>query len=165
MSLMCLSCCAAVTSRTASVEVILQDRSSQKLVAKARYTEQAPLKIRARANAYLNTAATAAKSAVQRVQTAAEHALHKADGTLGTWSGSGKSPDTRHKTMASLTQAGATFKAAAHRIQMAADSILPSSSASEASAEAAKRSTDNAQVRIWSERNLACISKQLGDAN
>ena len=146
-----------MTSSTASVEIVLQDSTSQKLVAKARYTEQAPHTIRARANAYLNNAATAAKSAVQRVQTAAEHALHRADGTLGTWSDSDRSSDIKHKTMASLTNAGVAFRAAAHRMQLAADSILPSSSAVKESTEAAGQSRDSAQVRIWTQSSLASI--------
>ena len=158
-TLECLFCCAAVTSSTASVTVILHDSTSHKVIAKARYTEQAPSALRARANAYLNNAATAAKSAVQRVQTAAEHALHRADGALGTQSDSDRSLDIRHKTMASLTKAGATFRAAAHRIQLAADSILPSSSAVEESAAAAERGTDSAQVRVWLQSSLACVSK------
>lgn len=142
----CLLCYAAVSSSTASVEVILQDSTSQKLIAKARYTQQAPSTLRARANTYLINAATAAKSAVQRVQSAAEHALHRADGTLGIGSDSGKSPDIRHKTMESLSKAGSTFRAAAHRMQLAADSILPASSAVEELAAAAERGTDSAQV-------------------
>lgn len=164
MSLECLLCYAAVTSSTASVDVILQDSTSQKLIAKARYTEQAPSTLRARANAYLNNAATAAKSAVQRVQTAAEHALHRADGTLSPRADSDRSLDIKHKTMASLTKAGVTFRAAAHRMQLAADSILPSSSAAEDSAEAAERSADSAQVRVLSQSSLSCVSKHVGDA-
>ena len=165
MSLECLLRYAAVTSSTASVDVILKDSASQKLIAKARYTEQAPSTLRARANAYLNNAATAAKSAVQRVQNAAEHALHRADGTLGTQSDSDRSLDIRHKTMVSLTKAGVTFKAAAHRLQLAADSILPSSSAAEEPAEAAERSADRAQVRVLSQSILACVSKYVGAAS
>ena len=146
VSVKCLLCY-AVTSSTSSVDVILQDSTSQKLVAKARYTEQAPHTIRARATAYLTNAATAAKSAVQRVQTAAEHAMQRAEGTLATQSSSDRSPDIRHKAMASLTTAGATVRAAAHRLQLAADSVLRSSSAIEEPAEAADGSTDDAQVR------------------
>lgn len=136
-----------MTSSTAAVDVIVQDSTSQKLIAKARYTEQAPSSIKARANAYFNSAATAAKSAVQRVQNAAEHALQRSDGTQ---SDADRNPDIRHKAMTSLTKARIALGAAAHRAQLAAESVLPSSSTTSSSAvdEAADRSTDRAQVSI-----------------
>ncbi len=123
---------AAVTSATASVDVTLQDATSHRLVAKSRYTEQAPHTIRGRASAYLTTAASAARSAVQRLQTAAESALQRTDiGSAGEsyQSGPDQSPDIRHKAMASLTTAAAAVRAAAHRLQLAADGVLRSSSA------------------------------------
>ena len=66
-----------MTSVSASAEVTLHDAKSHRLVAKGRYTEQAPHTFRARASAYLTNAASAAKSAVQRLQTAAENVLHR----------------------------------------------------------------------------------------
>ncbi|KAL3160187.1 hypothetical protein ABBQ32_010950 [Trebouxia sp. C0010 RCD-2024] len=135
-----------VSNSSASVDVILQDSTSHKLIAKARYTEQAPHRIRARATAYLSNAATAARSAVQRLQTAAEHALQRADGTSSAaQSESDKSSDIRYKAMASLTAAGATVRAAAHRVQLAADSVLRSSSADGESAEASNMNADDPQ--------------------
>lgn len=129
------------------MDVILQDCTSHKLIAKARYTEQAPHQIRARATAYLNNAATAARSAVQRLHTAAEHALQRADGaSAAAQSDSDKGSDIRHKAMASLTAAGATVRAAAHRLQLAADSALRSSSADGDSGEARNRNPDDPQV-------------------
>ena len=141
-----------MTSSTAAVDVIVQDSNSQKLIAKARYTEQAPSSIKARANAYFNSAATAARSAVHRVQNAAEHALQRSDSMSGTQSDSDRSPDIRHKAMTSLTNARDAVRAAAHRTQLAAESISPSASSfSSAVDEAADRSTDNAQVSICQE--------------
>ncbi|KAL3158495.1 hypothetical protein ABBQ38_010727 [Trebouxia sp. C0009 RCD-2024] len=135
-----------VSNSSASVDVILQDCTSHKLIAKARYTEQAPHQIRARATAYLNNAATAARSAVQRLHTAAEHALQRADGaSAAAQSDSDKGSDIRHKAMASLTAAGATVRAAAHRLQLAADSALRSSSADGDSGEARNRNPDDPQ--------------------
>ena len=121
-----------MTNASASVNVSLQDAISHKLVAKGRYTEQAPHTIRARASAYLTTAASAARSAVHRLQAVAESALQRADSTTGSQSnqaGSDQSQDIKHKAMASLANAGATVRAAAHRLQVAADSVLHSSSA------------------------------------
>ncbi|KAL0027083.1 hypothetical protein WJX79_004282 [Trebouxia sp. C0005] len=66
-----------VTNASASVDVILQNATSHKMIAKGRYTEQAPHTIRARASAYFNTAASKARSAVHRLQTAAEGALQR----------------------------------------------------------------------------------------
>lgn len=146
MTCECLGCCAAVTSSSAAVEVVLQDCTSHKLIAKARYTEQAPPRIRARATAYLTNAATAARSAVQRLQTAAEHALQRTDSSPAAQPDSDKSSDIRHKAMASLATAGATVRAAAHRLQLAADSALRSSSADGDSADAADGDPDDAQV-------------------
>ena len=139
---------AAVSNSSASVDVILQDSASHKLIAKARYTEQAPHRLRARATAYLTNAATAARSAVQRLQTAAEHALQRADGAPAAQSDSDKGSDIRHKAMASLTAAGATVRAAAHRLQLAADSVLRSSSADGDSSDAADGDADDPQVGI-----------------
>ena len=139
----------AVTSASASVEVILRDAKSQKLVAKGRYTEQAPHTIRATASAYLTNAASAARSAVQRLQTAAESALQRADHSLdgqSDHSDADKSLDIRHKAMASLTTAGATVRAAAHRLQLAADSVLRSSSADPDQSKQAELDAESVQV-------------------
>lgn len=145
-----------MTSSTAAVDVIVQDSISHKLIAKARYTEQAPSSIKARANAYFNSAATAAKSAVHRVQNAAEHALQRSDSMSGAQLDSDRGLDIRHKAMTSLTSARETLRAAAHRAQLAAESMIPSSASSSSSAidEAADTSTDNAQVRSCHESAL-----------
>ena len=139
-----------MTSASASVDVILQDATSHKLVAKARYTEQAPHTMRARASACFTTAASAARSAVHRLQTAAESALQKSDSSAGQSSQaeSDRGPDIKHKAMASLTSAGATVRAAAHRLQMAADSVLRSSAASlqHAQTDSADDDADSTEV-------------------
>lgn len=146
------TCYGAVTSASASVDVILQDATSHKLVAKARYTEQAPHTMRARASAYLTNAASAARSAVHRLQTAAESALQYPDSSSADQSSPAESdpaPDIKQKAMTSLTSAGATVRAAAHRLQMAADSVLRSSLAGvqQAQTDSAKDNADSTEVR------------------
>jgi len=145
-----------VTNASASVDVILQTATSHRMIAKGRYTEQAPQTIRARASAYFNTAASAARSAVHRLQTAAEIALQRNDSTAASLSEqtesahaeSDQTQDIRHKAMASLTSAGATVKAAAHRLQVAADNVLRSSPGDSQQAEisSAENNADSTQV-------------------
>ncbi len=121
------------------------------MIAKGRYTEQAPHTIRARASAYFNTAASAARSAVHRLQTAAEMALQRnassaassSEQTESAHAESDQTQDIRRKAMASLTSAGATVKAAAHRLQVAADNVLRSSSGDSQQAET--NSAENAE--------------------
>ena len=162
----------AVTSISASVEVTLQDAKSQRLVAKGRYTEQAPHTIKSRASAYLTTAASAAKSTLQRLQTAAEHVLHTDgqnanSGSVPHQTGDGNSsassaggdgtwvlaPDLRQKAVASFGQAGVTVRATANRLQRAADSALRSSSAAAqqdtgADADSRQHSTEQPEVTV-----------------
>ena len=140
-----------MTNNSASVDVVLQDSASNKLIAKARYTEQAPHTIRAKATAYLTNAASAARSAVQRLQTAAEHALQRPDSTALSQADSDKipGPDIRHKAVASLTSAGASVRAAAHRLQAAADSVLHSSPADDGQTPIDKAKTFEDDVEVW----------------
>lgn len=145
-----------MTNASASVDVILQNATSCKMIAKGRYTEQAPHTIRARASAYFNTAASAARSAVNRLQTAAESALQgnassaasSSEQTESAHAQSDQTQDIRHKAMVSLTNAGATVKAAAHRVQAAADNMLRSSSADSQQAEtdSAENNADSTEV-------------------
>ena len=148
--MMCLLCCDAVTKSSAAVDVVLQDSASHKLIAKARYTEQAPHTIKLKATAYLTHAASAAKSAVQRLQTAAEHALQRPDSSTVAESESDQSqlPDMRQKVAASLSKASATVRAVAHRLQVAADAALRSSAADQAQSplEQANTFEDDAKV-------------------
>ncbi len=126
------------------------------MIAKGRYTEQAPHTIRARASAYFNTAASAARSAVHRLQTAAESALQRSgssaasllEQTESARTESDQMPDIRHKAMVSLTSAGAAVKAAAHRLQTAADNVLRSSSGDSQQAEtnSAENAADSTEV-------------------
>lgn len=126
------------------------------MIAKGRYTEQAPHTIRARASAYFNTAASAARSAVHRLQTAAESALQRSGSSAASLSEQTESahtesdqmPDIRHKAMVSLTSAGAAVKAAAHRLQTAADNVLRSSSGDSQQAEtnSAENAADSTEV-------------------
>ena len=162
-----------MTSISASVEVTLQDAKSHRLVAKGRYTEQAPHTIKSRASAYLTTAASAAKSTLQRLQTAAEHVLHTDgqsinSGSISHQAGNGSSiassaggdgarvlaSDLQQKVMASFGQAGMTARAAANRLQRAADSALRSSSVatqqhSDADAGSRQHSTEQNEVIVW----------------
>ena len=155
-----------MTNASASVDVILQNATTHKMIAKGRYTEQAPHTIRARASAYFNTAATAAKSAVHRLQTAAESALQRnassaASSSEQTESADAESDQTqniRRKAVASLTSAGATVKAAAHRLQVAADNVLRSSSGDAQLAEtnSAENSADSTEVGNYCNAVNAC---------
>lgn len=150
---------AAVTNASASVDVILQHATSHKMIAKGRYTEQAPHTVRARASAYFHTAASAARSAVQRLQTAAESALQRnassaassSEQTESAHAESDQTQEIRRKAMASLTSAGATVKAAAHRLQVAADNVLrPSSGESQqAQTVSAENNADSTEVRNY----------------
>ena len=147
---------AAVTNASASVDVILHNATSRKMIAKGRYTEQAPHTIRARASAYFNTAASAARSAVNRLQTAAESALQgnassdasSSEQTESARAQSDQTQDIRHKAMVSLTNAGTTVKAAAHRLQAAADNMLRSSSgdSQQAETDSAENNADSTEV-------------------
>ena len=150
----------AVAGANASVDVTLRDSHSQRLVAKGRYTEQAPHARQGRASAYLRNGIAAAKSAVQRLQTAAEHALHRdnsntagqltnqtgrrngSSGQSVDQSGSETVSDLRNRTMASFGQARASVRAAAQRLQHAADNALRSSSAEPLSDARAKPASE-----------------------
>lgn len=151
-------CLGAVTNNSASVQVVLQDSASNKLIAKARYTEQAPHTIRAKARAYLTHAASAARSAVQRLQTAAEHTLQRSDSTALGQADSDNipMPDIRHKATASLTSAGVTVRAAAHRLHVAADNVLHSSPADDGQTPSDKAKTleDDTEVQLQASRVL-----------
>ena len=152
-----------MTTSSASVDVTLQDSASHKLIAKARYTEQAPLKLRAKATAYLTNAASAARSAVQRIQTAAGHAVQRPEGAAAAHSDPDKSLDLKHKAVASLSAAGATVMAAAQRLQQASNSVLHSSSADDSQAQGdtteAATSPNHAQVLA------ACLPSLHTDAS
>ena len=155
-----------MTNASASVDVILQNATSHKMIAKGRYTEQAPHIIRARASAYFNMAATAAKSAVHRLQTAAGSALQRnassaassSEQTESADAESDQTQDIRRKAMASLTSAGATVKAAAHRLQVAADNVLRSSSGDAQLVEtnSAENSADSTEVGNYCNAVNAC---------
>lgn len=164
---------AAVTNASASVDVILQNATSHKMIAKGRYTEQAPHTIRARASAYFNTAASKARSAVHRLQTAAEGALQRngsvaanlsaakvSEQTESVHTESDQMQDVRQKAMATLTSAGAAVKAAAHRLQVAADNTLRSSSGDSQQAEtnSADNNSDSTEVGNY------CSFEKLVDA-
>ncbi len=136
------------------------------MIAKGRYTEQAPHTVRARASAYFNTAASAARSAVHRLQTAAESALQRTDSsgassseqTESAHAESDQTQDIRHKAMVSLTSAGATVKAAAHRLQVAADNVLRSSSgdAQQAETNSTENNADSTEVG-----NFCCFTEAV----
>lgn len=112
------------------MDVILQDAKSKRLVAKGRYTEQAPHGIRAKASSYLHNAATAARAAVQRLQQSAESIAHKAEDVLFEDSNAehaetavAKAKGTASAYVASAT---ASVKAAAQKLQHAAETVLHS---------------------------------------
>lgn len=118
------------------MDVVLQDATTKRLVARARYIEQAPHGIRAKAASYLHSAATAAKSAVQRLQQNAGSIRHKAGDILFEDSNGQHAEHAepilgtaREAASAYMASATATMKAAAQRLQHAAENALQSSSA------------------------------------
>ena len=120
----------AVTNNVAAVDVTLQDAKFKRLVAKGRYTEQAPHGIRAKASSYLHNAAAAARAAVQRLQQSAESITHKAEDVLfedlneqHAESAVMKAKGTASAYVASAT---ASMKAAAQKLQHAAETVLHS---------------------------------------
>lgn len=113
------------------MDVILKDAKTKRLVARARYTEQIPHGIRAKASTYLHNAATAARAAVQRLQQGAESISHKAEQILfedDADQGHAEHAVVTAKSTASayVESATASVKAAAQRLQHAAETVLRS---------------------------------------
>ena len=116
------------------MDVILRDAKTKRLVARARYTEQTPHGIRAKASTYLHNAATAARAAVQRLQQGAESISHKAEQILfedDTDEGHAEHAEravvgAKSTASAYVESATASVKAAAQRLQHAAETVLRS---------------------------------------
>ena len=123
-------CDDAVSNNVAAVDVNLRDAKTRRLVARARYTEQTPHGIRAKASTYLHNAATAARAVVQRLQQGAESISHKAEQILfedDADEGHAEHAVVNAKSTAYVESATASVKAAAQRLQHAAETVLRSS--------------------------------------
>ena len=134
------------------MDVILQDAKSKRLVAKGRYTEQAPHGIRAKASSYLHNAAAAARAAVQRLQQSAESITHKAEDVLfedlneeHAESAVMKAKGTPSAYVASAT---ASVKAAAQKLQHAAETVLHSADTASTYTSSDVRRTPECQL-MW----------------